>query len=560
MYDNVPDIVNCFNQYFTSIPSLIHAQIPHNNNDFYENIPINEHSAYFYDATAIEVHDIIRSLKNKPSSTDNITTKILKSISLSVSDTIATLYNNCFRDASYPSYFKLAKVIPVFKRGSGSALEISNYRPISILHIINKVFEKLLSNRINKFLSQHNLLSPYQFGFTANKGTQNATLFLMNKILPSFTHKLYNLSVFIDFSKAFDTIIYERLLHKLHLYGFRGIINDFIRSYLTHRSQYVKIKDYSSNCLPVLSGVPQGSCLGPLLFNIYVNDLAFLPLKSTMIQFADDMVLTLTGIDLLVLSNESNADLDIVDNWCQANFLALNSRKTKAMIFSPLPITIYPIIKIHQNVVEFVDCYKYLGLEIDSKLKFIKHLANLKNKLARVVGISKSLSSLINLSTAKTIYYSLAYSHILYLIPIWGHSAITRINDLQIEQNKIVRNLFSHRFPGLNTNDLYVKLKILKINEIFELELGKLIFLTLNSNKYPNINEVLINLQWTHNHNTRKISTYRLPFARVLPDYNSFIFQGVKLWNNLPISVRSSNSVSQFVKEFTVELLDRYIV
>ena len=310
-----------------------------------------------------------------------------------------------------------------------------------------------------------------------------------------------------------------------------------------------------SATLPTNSGVPQGSCLGPLLFNLYTNDISKLLLSALTIQYADDTVLTLTGSSLFALATQLNADLSILTDWCKANKLSLNVRKTKAMLFTPRQIDNFPQISIDHNPIEFVTSYKYLGITIDKELEFKTYLTSLKNKLARVAGLSYKFGKIVNLNTAKSMYYSMAYSHIIYLISIWGHSSITRVNDIQVQQNKIIRNLFSPKFPALNTDSLFDTLSMLKIKDIFTLELGKLMYLTINSNRFHRLNDILVNLQWSHNYNTRKICMYRLPKIRVLPDYNSFIFQGVDLWNNFPILIRGCQSYHVFKKELKAFLL-----
>jgi hypothetical protein len=539
-------IATAFNNFYTSIPETIHAQIPPAVADYTQNIPFNPSTAAMHEAEPIEIFNIINSLANKNSSLDNITSKIIKYINYPISEILSVLFNNCFKAGVYPGMFKKAKITPVYKKGSGSTLSINNHRPISILHTINKIFEKLTYNRILNFMNHFNLLSKTQYGFKKNSSTEHAALHLINKISPAFTLKHSNITIFIDFSKAFDTVLHSRLLDKLYRYGFRGIFYNFLKSYLEMRFQSVKIKDSISPELPVSHGVPQGSCLAPLLFNIYTNDIFYLPFTSDVIQYADDTGLTLTHPSIEELTRLVNIDVALLYDFCAANGLALNVGKTKAMLFSPTNHQIQPAINIGAIDVEFVSSYKYLGIEIDCKLKYNVHLNTLKSKLAKAVGMTYSLGKMIDIQTAKSIYFSLAHSHIIYMISLWGSSAQTRLAEIQVQQNKIIRNLFRHRFPDLSTTMLFKKVGLLSVTETYKYELGKLMFQSINTNKYPIINEALNNLSWNHNFNTRKIDTYRLPRARVLPDYNGFLFQGVKLWNEFPIDIRSSNTLLEY--------------
>lgn len=558
LIDDTYTISQTFNNYFITTPMNVYSQIPNPVNDHDHRLRLNPCSAFFSDSTPFEVFTCITGLKKKNSAIDNITTKILKLISAPISSPLAALFNNCLAAGIFPSLLKQAKVIPVYKKGSGCTTDMSNYRPISILHTISKIFEKLTYSRILCFLNQYNLLSTTQYGFTKNCSTQHATIHLLSYILPSFTLKQFNISIFIDFSKAFDTIVHTRLLNKLWNYGFRGIVHSFMKSYLENRSQYVSISDTASQCLKNKHGVPQGSCLGPLLFNIYVNDMALLPITAHMVQFADDTVFTYTSPSIEHLETVLNSDLSIIADWCFANKLALNIRKTKAMLFTTRQNPTFPRLHINNSDVEFVNVYKYLGIKIDNKLKFDEHINSLKGKLARVVGMTFALGRVIDVTIARSIYFSLAYSHITYLISIWGHSGLTRIEDVQVQQNKIVRNLFRHRSPQLSTSELYARYNLLKIKDIYTLEIGKMMFSALHTNKYPLLKQHLDALHWTHNHNTRKVSIYRLPFARILPDYNSFLFQAVKSWNGFPLHVRNSISLPQLKRELSKHLLSSY--
>lgn len=557
---NEESIAEAFNTFFTSIPNTLHSQIPRSLQNYDNLIPIQPNSAYFADSDDREVANIIAGLKNKNSSTDNITIKILKFIYCPISVIISYLFNKCLNAGVYPPVFKKAKVIPIYKKGSGSTLIINHYRPISILPTLNKIFEKLTYSRINNFLSANNTISQHQYGFRKNSSTQHATLNLISHIIPAFTLKHFSITVFIDFSKAFDTITHELLLNKLYRYGFRGLPYNLIKSYLSARSQYVLVGNSYSSELALSHGVPQGSCLGPLLFNIYTNDITYLPLVSHLIQYADDTTLTLTLPSLNEASNLINSDLERVVDWCAFNKLSVNVGKTKAILFTPCISDSYPEIKLGNVPVQYVPDYKYLGMIIDKDLKFRAQISSLSGKLARVVGISYSIGSLLNVPAALSVYFSLAYSHISYIISVWGNSGVTRIGEIQVQQNKIIRNLFQHHFPNLHTDELFARLELLKVSDIYRLELGKVMFKTINSDSYPFLNNMLVDLQWHHNQNTRKTCVYRLPRARILCDYNSFLFQGVKLWNSLPLSVRNSTSIYTFKKSAKFYLLSQSLL
>ena len=184
------------------------------------------------------------------------------------------------------SQLKIARVIPVYKKGPRTV--ISNYRPISLLSVFNKILEKLMYNRLTKFLEKHEVLFSGQFGFRSNRSTSHAFLLITDKIQNAIENKLFSCGLFLDLSKAFDTVNHSILIRKLEYYGIRGVVKDWFCSYLTDRAQYVSIGDTSSDLMTITCGVPQGSVLGPLLFLLYINDFGNSATVLDFNLFADD--------------------------------------------------------------------------------------------------------------------------------------------------------------------------------------------------------------------------------------------------------------------------------
>lgn len=232
---------------------------------------------------------------------------------------------------TYPNCLKLAKVTPVFK--SSDAEDVGNYRPISTLSVFNKIFEKLLVNRILVFFNRHDVLYKFQYGFRQGCNTLIAITELVDNIINEIESKNIVGALFLDLKKAFDTLDHKILLQKLDLYGIRGVANNIIQSYLENRKQFVFVNGVSSSHKTIDIGVPQGSNIGPLLFLAYINDLGNIPLHGVPRLFADDTALFYPGICSESIMRKMKEDLYSLLAYFNTNLLSLNLSKTKLMFF-----------------------------------------------------------------------------------------------------------------------------------------------------------------------------------------------------------------------------------
>ena len=224
-----------------------------------------------------------------------------------------------------PLKMKIAKVVPIFKKGD--ALILNNYRPISLLNSFSKILEKLMYTRTIIFLMNANILSNFQFGFREKHTTTHAILHLVDKISSALEARMHTVGVFLDYSKAFDTVNHYILIDKLCHYGVRGIALDWFRSYLTNRKQFVSLNGIDSDMRDVTCGVPQGSLLGPLLFIVYINDFQLSAKKLSFILFADDSSVFFSHRNPQTLLQTVNSELTNATLWIQANKLSLNLKK-----------------------------------------------------------------------------------------------------------------------------------------------------------------------------------------------------------------------------------------
>ena len=292
------NIANEFNEYFTKVADEITKKIPRTRKSplsYLANPNLN--SLIISPCTTNEVSTVIKSLKNgKSSGPNSIPVKLLKLLDDSISSDLSILINKSFAIGIFPDKLKIAKFIPIFKKGVMT--KTSNYRPISLLSTFSKIFEKLMQTRLQKFLETCDVLFCMQFGFRSGHSTEHALISLTESIKTTLDNKRLGCGIFIDLQKAFDTVNHEILLNKLEHYGIRDTVLAWFESYLTNRRQLVSINGYSSSMCSISCGVPQRSVLGPLLFLIYINDLPNVSSMLSFFLFADETNIYLEADDL----------------------------------------------------------------------------------------------------------------------------------------------------------------------------------------------------------------------------------------------------------------------
>ena len=272
-----------------------------------------------------EVRTIIRNLKDSSAGWDIVSTKVVKETYTSFINPLTHIMNLSLTTGVFPSELKIARVIPIFKSGANSSF--TNYRPVSVLPLFSKILERLMYSRLLLFVNEHKLLYAYQFGFRALHAPNLAMVILVDKISKALEEGECVLGLFLDFSKAFDTVNHAILFEKLEFYGITGTALQWFKSYLTGRKQYVEYNNTLSDKETITCGVPQGSILGPLLFLIYINDLCEVSDKIFSILFADDSNCFLSGKDPNQLIRTMNEEMVKIVDWLKLNKLSLNLKK-----------------------------------------------------------------------------------------------------------------------------------------------------------------------------------------------------------------------------------------
>ena len=496
----------------------------------------NEFKFSFANISSCEIQDEILKLNSKKASVENdIPAKILIGSCGITSPFLSEIYNKSKNHADFPMALKLADVIPVHKKDEKNIMK--NYRPISLLPIISKLYEKIMYNEINSYVEK--ILSFYLFGFRKGHSTEQCLIKMLETWRKAIDDKKYAGAILTDLSKAFDCLNHNLLIAKLHAYGFDDSSLNFNRSYLKERKQRTKVGQSYSTWNELQWGVPQGSILGPLLFNIFLNDIFYFIENSKIANYADDNTAYSISYTLQGLLTNLEGETSILLKWLQDNEMKPNEDKCHLFVVNTEDVTV----TLGDEILSGCSTIDLLGITIDNRLNFSEYVTKLckkgNQKLHALARVSKYLSS----DKLKLLMKSFITSQFNYCPLAWmlhNRTLNNKINKLHERALRLVYKndnctfqellemdnavtIHDRNLQKLATEMFKVKNEIspLPIQELFEEHIN---YHNLRSNRFWEISKVR-----TVNYGTETMR-----------------YRGPKVWELLPINIEESKSLEEF--------------
>ena len=504
----------------------------------------------------ISVTDVMTCLSslnpNKAIGIDKISNRFLKLAAPFISDSLTFIYNQCISSCQVPMMLKTAKVIPLHKKGPTDNL--NNYRPISILSALTRPLEKHIHSHMTHYMESNDLFHPNQSAFRKNHSCQTSLLKITESLYRSCDNSKLSGLVFVDFSKAFDMIDHDIVLEKMKCYGISNRCIAFFKNYLTTRMQYVSIDSNDSLKLPVLCGVPQGSILGPLLFNIYINDLPLHISHSKCELFADDTTLLNTDSDLHSLHTCLNLSLEQLNVWCIANKMVVNPEKSECMLVCSRQkrqrlLSDNLCLQYNNTYIPQVDQHKHLGVIIDHNLQWSDHIQLVTHRIASRNYQLNCIKHFLDLSTRKLYYNAYIYPLIIYCSCIWGHAAPSHMKSINSIQKRALKTVFAQ--PIFDSSSLYKLLGILQAKKVIILNDCILLHKIISNVSPSYLSDFFLRQGARYFEGDVK---FIIPRPSMDIFKSSFSFASTVSWNSLPRALRCKKSIPAFKSYLKVYL------
>jgi len=509
----------------------------------------------------VSIEDVRRIVlampSNKAPGPDRIHTRVLKDCLPIIIGPLTDIINCSFQTSTFPEKWKTAEVIPLLKDGDHEIP--ANNRPVSLLSIVSKICEKIVLEQFNTYLTKYQRLTPHQSGNRKHHSTETLNLYTTDIILDAMDKRNFTALILLDLSKAFDSISHTVLLHKLAAIGASPHTVQWFKSYLSNRTQSVRIESTLSDPLPITRGVPQGAILSPLLFCIFLNDLPSVANTCKMESYVDDtkVCLTFTPNESDVAQKKLEENLYSIAKWCCENSLLINPDKTKLIIFGTRQL-------LQRSFAHFSLSFlgkpitpsksvKDLGVILDPQLSYDDHIANVTSSCTATLCQINRVKNSFDRKTLSLIINSLVMSKLLYCSTVWSNTSDKNIKKLQQVQNfacKIITN--SRKYD--HVTPLLQELNWMTVKQHLQYRDAVMAFKCYNNLTPYYLTSKLRRRSDIHNRRTRNCDLLDTPLYKTASGQRTFTYKATKILNNMGKELKEL-TINQFKKHYKNQIL-----
>ena len=534
-----------------------------------------EQDEEYIDFSTTRISQLLSDINvNKTCGPDNIPGIVLKHCSTRISAPLSRLFHSIYNTGIVPNEWKKANVVPIHKKGDKG--DITNYRPISLTCIVAKIMERIIQDEL--LIRTRHLMNEHQHGFLANKSCTTNLIDLSDSINIDLHNKIGTNIIYFDFQKAFDTVKHDLILMKLrNQFNINGCLIRFISSYLKDRTQRVVLENNYSTFKPVHSGVPQGSILGPLLFLLFINDIADdIGTETRISQCADDTKLW------RVMNNESDceilqSDIDKLNNWCHANNMKLDPDKCKVISIKASNILLHTLpfanfsYTIGDSVMDYQNSEKYLGVLVNNEFTWHEHQQSIITKASQMLGLTKRTCHFVtNYNRKRTLYLTLVRSLFEHCVTVWRPTETANIDKFERLQKNAVKWILNEEHASYSTVDIYYRkcreLNILPMNMRFDLS-DLVLFHKIVHQLIPmKIPEYISRYTGSSRLRNSHLDSMSFIFNIAYPTrdsisklYKSFYYRTIHTWNALDFNTRNTADIVEFKRVTKRHLWDKIL-